>query len=152
MKANWLDEKIACNWEDFDKYTKTDEYLPDNGEGDNKATQTATAVSKLIYKWFNDGDVYDNVHSNLEGWANDLSSYANWLSKYVTGMKNILEQIRYVNTEEEYKKILIKMIECAESQYDKLVTEPKVGSVYDCNGYFEFKIQDYSDDVEDEEF
>lgn len=37
-------------------------YLPDRGEGKTKATQIVTAVNKLIYKWFNDGDVYDNTY------------------------------------------------------------------------------------------
>ena len=61
-----------------------EEYMPWRGEGDTKASQVATAVNKLIYKWWNDGDVFDNVHSGMDGWVNDLSSYANWLEKNTT--------------------------------------------------------------------
>lgn len=145
-------EDVPCEWDDFDKYKLTDKYLPDYGEGDNMAEQTATAVSKLIYKWFNDGDVYDNVHSNMEGWANDLSSYANWLANNVDGMKSILMGIEDVDTEKDYQKILGRMIVNAENQYAELEKQPKVGSVYDEDGYFEFVDPDRRyDDEEDEE-
>lgn len=131
-------EDFTCDWDDFDKYKLTDKYLPDRDEGDNMAEQTATAVSKLIYKWFNDGDVYDNVHSSFEGWANDLSSYANWLANHVKGMKSILMGIKDADTENDYQKILMRMIQNAEDQYEELEKQPKTGSVYDENGYFEF--------------
>ena len=45
----------------FDKFEPIiDKYMPDIGEGDSLASQMVTAVNKLIYKWYNDGDVYDN--------------------------------------------------------------------------------------------
>ena len=53
--------------------------------------QAVTAVSKLVYKWFNDGDVYDNRFA-LPGWANDLSSYANWIEKYIPNTFTFLEK------------------------------------------------------------
>ena len=53
------------------------------------ASQLVTAVNKLVYKWYNDGDVYDNIHS-LDNWANDLSSYANWPYKYIPESSDIL--------------------------------------------------------------
>ena len=68
-------------WDDFDIFSdiieECDCWTP-QGEGEDKGTQIAIATSKLVYKWFNDGDVFDNTYY-LEGWANDLSSYANWL-------------------------------------------------------------------------
>ena len=54
-------------WSYFDKFeTINDRYLPSQGEGETKATQVVTAVTKLVYKWYNDGDVYDNTYA-LEG-------------------------------------------------------------------------------------
>lgn len=50
-------------WSSFDEKETNeleDKYLPNSGEGDNMATQAVTATSKLIYKYFNDGDVFDN--------------------------------------------------------------------------------------------
>ena len=69
------------DWSYYDKpefKAINSEYLPARGEGETKATQIVTAVNKLVYKWYNDGDVFDNTGA-LSGWANDLSSYANWL-------------------------------------------------------------------------
>ena len=72
---------MATNWDYFDRFEGIeDKYLPVQGEGETKASQIVTAVAKLVYKWYNDGDVFDNTH-HLEGWANDLSDYANWLDK-----------------------------------------------------------------------
>lgn len=152
-RANWLNDGSKVDWDSFDQYKETDKYLPDEGEGDNKATQTATAVSKLIYKWFNDGDVYDNTHY-MTGWANDLSTYANWLSTYIEGADDILEQINYAYNDDQYSRILLKLIQLVEPMYKELETEPKVDSVYKTKGPFEFAEEnedDYDDDYEENE-
>ena len=68
------------DWSYYDKFnTLIDKYLPRQGEGENMATQIVTVVNKLVYKWYNDGDVYDNTHM-LDGWCNDLSSYATYIN------------------------------------------------------------------------
>ena len=59
------------------------------------ATQICTALNKLVYKWCNDGDVYDNTYG-LDGWANNLSSYANWIYKYLPLSQEILDRIEDV--------------------------------------------------------
>ena len=75
---------MSIQWDDFDKFSEiSDKFLPVSGEGNTVATQIVTAVSKIVYKWFNDGDVYDTAHY-LTGWYNDLSSYANWLYEYAS--------------------------------------------------------------------
>lgn len=67
----------SVSWSYFRRFDEIiDKYLPASGEGENMASQIVTAVNKLIYKWYNDGDVYDNT-GYLEGWANDISDYAN---------------------------------------------------------------------------
>ena len=69
--------KEGVNWSYYNKFKPiNDKYLPSYGEGKNKAEQAVTVVNKLVYKWYNDGDVFDNSYY-LEGWGNDLSSYAN---------------------------------------------------------------------------
>ena len=85
--------KKLC-WDDFsdpvtDRIEK--DFLPANGEGDNMMSQAVTATTKLIYKWFNDGDVFDNTFG-LEGWANDLSDYANWLDENIPEAADILRR------------------------------------------------------------
>lgn len=42
------------------------QYLPSRGEGDTMASQIVTAICKLVYKWFNDGDVYEIVKNTRD--------------------------------------------------------------------------------------
>lgn len=136
-----------ADWNSFDKYEAiTDKYLPDRGEGKTMATQTVTAVCKLVYKWFNDGDVFDNT-GYLDGWYNNLSSYANWLAKY-TGAKPILDRVFECKNEDSYTDLLFDL---AESLFDaesleKLDAKPAVGSIYKCEGKYRFV--DYDDEDE----
>lgn len=141
---------MTVNWDYYntEKFDRIDDmYLPVRGEGKTMATQIVTAVNKLVYKWYNDGDVYDNTY-HLGGWMNDLSSYANWLHK---------------NTNENVKKILEKISDCYEGEYEDLLKElsdtlldedvlkeynkrPAVGSIYDCEGVFRFEEPSEDDD------
>ena len=132
---------MAVNWDYFDKFDEiNDVYLSVRGEGDTKATQIVTAVNKLVYKWYNDGDVFDNT-GYLTGWANDLSSYANWL---------------YQNTDANVQNILYGVFDCNDGDYEYLLKEladtlldadvleeydkeSKVDSIYDCEGPFKFE-------------
>lgn len=124
-------------------------YLPPRGEGSTMASQISTAVFKLVYKWFNDGDVYDNSYY-MEGWANDLSSYANWLFKYVPVTKSILERIYDCNSEDQYEGILADLMKAVSDTEDleNWYNQTKQGSVYDCRG--PFKWIDLSEEEEDE--
>ena len=151
------------SWDYYDKFDGiNDRYLPDRGEGDNAATQAVTAVNKLVYKWYNDGDVFDNNYS-LQGWANDLSSYANWLSEYVDGCRDILDEIKHITSEGEYEELLKnladlvmteKMLDVLKEQYNNQI----IGTIYDCEGDYSYTIEeddeeedDYYDDYEDED-
>ena len=145
---------MAVDWNYYDdpKFERIDDkYLPRMGEGDTMATQIVTAVNKLVYKWYNDGDVYDNTYY-LSGWCNDLSSYANWLHQHTDeNVKVILEGINKC-TESEYEDLLKEL---SDTLLDEDVLEdynkrPAVGSIYDCDGVFEF-VEYSEDDEEDEE-
>ena len=130
---------MAVNWGYYDKFDElSDKYLPVRGEGETKATQIVTAVNKLVYKYYNDGDVFDNTHY-LEGWANDLSSYANWLY-YHTDARSILDKIVHCMTEKDYEDLLKELA-------DKLFNEEylaeqnkvkKVETIYNCIGKFKY--------------
>lgn len=131
-------------WADFDKFEGiVDKYLPDMGDGDTMATQAVTATTKLIYKWYNDGDVYDNT-TILDGWLNDLSSYANWLHKHIAGAGEILEKVFSISSGHEYEDILYELAELVynEDTLDKYNAMKKVGSVYECVGAFRFDESD----------
>jgi len=147
-------------WSSFDEKETNeleDKYLPKSGEGDNMATQAVTATSKLIFKYFNDGDVFDNNYY-LRGWANDISSYANWLEAYVDGAGEILRRIDEVMTEDEYvEEILYPLYKLIfrKDLLEKLEKNPANGSVYDCDGPFNFiddddEYDEYDDDDYDE--
>ena len=150
---------MAVNWDYYDKFEGLmDKYLPVHGEGETKATQIVTAVSKLVYKWYNDGDVYDNSYV-LEGWANDLSDYANWLWEH-TDANEILDNVINCYNNSDYEDLLQELT-------DKLLNEKyleeqdkieKVGTIYHCEGKFQFveyeeedyEEEDYDDDDEEE--
>ena len=131
---------MSVDWGYYDKFeTVMEKYLPERGEGETKATQIVTAVNKLIYKWYNDGDVFDNTFF-LEGWANDLSDYANWLYEN-TETENILDKISSCIGGKEYEELLKELA-------DKLLDEEylliqnkidKVGTIYNCDGKFKYE-------------
>lgn len=126
---------MSVDWSYYNKFEELEnEYLPSIGEGENMATQIVTSVSKLVYKWYNDGDVYDNTHY-ISGWCNDLSSYANWLVKY-TDRADVLYRIAYITTDSEYEDILKKLTDDThDAEYLKQMSMmPKEGSIYDCDG------------------
>ena len=130
-------------WNYYDKFDELQEkYLPTTGEGETKASQIVTAICKLIYKWYNDGDVFDNT-CYLIGWANDLSSYANWLAKYVDGAKDILDNVFLAKNDDEYEELLQQLADAylREDVLKEYETE-KVGSVYECNGDYKFEEYD----------
>ena len=131
---------MSVKWDYCDKFDKINEtYLPVMGEGDTKATQIVTAINKLVYKWYNDGDVFDNTYY-LSGWANDLSSYANWLDKY-TDAGDILCNISNCTSEDEYEDLLQELADVYLDE-DYLAEEDaneKIGTIYDCDGRFRFE-------------
>ena len=100
---------MTVSWEYYDDnrfQIINDMYLPVMGEGETMATQIVTAVNKLVYKWYNDGDVYDNT-LYLEGWVNDLSSYANWLYENLDiRVKRTLENIDKIYIYGDYEDLL----------------------------------------------
>ena len=100
---------MAVDWGYYDNQkfeTLNKKYLPQTGEGETKATQIITAVNKLVYRWYNDGDVFDNTTCFLESYT-DLSSYANWLY-YWTNKKvqSILDGIYNCRTYGDYEDLL----------------------------------------------
>lgn len=141
---------MAVSWDYYDKFLALeDKYLPEKGEGETRATQIVTALTKLIYKWYNDGDVFDNTH-HLQGWANDLSDYANWLWEH-TDAHRILDKIVYCYTENDYEDLLKEL---ADKLYDetflaKMNAKEKVGTIYNCDGKFKF-VDSYEDDDEED--
>lgn len=156
---------MAVDWGYYDKFESlNDKYLPFSGEGETVATQIVTAVNKLVYKWYNDGDVFDNTH-HLEGWANDLSSYANWLYENTKDawktLNNIVKCYNGSDYEDLLKELADKMFD-AEFLAEQNKLE-KIGTVYDCDGKFKYEEKDeddddddngywYDDDDEDEEY
>lgn len=132
---------MSVQWDYYDKFeTLVDKYMLPRGEGETKASQIVTAVNKLVYKWYNDGDVFDNT-KHLEGWANDLSSYANWLYANTTkNVQKILDTVYGCYSNSEYEDLLQELTdELFNEEY--LVEQnklEKVGTIYECDGKFEF--------------
>lgn len=141
---------MAVKWSYYDKYNDIiNKYMPASGEGETKASQIATAVNKLIYKWYNDGDVFDNTY-HLYGWCNDLSSYANWLCNNANGSYSILSGIKNCHDDSDYENLLKDLADAMlDEEYlaeqDKIA---KTGSIYQCNGVFEFR-ENYNSNRDD---
>ena len=145
---------MAVDWSVYDDemFTRVEEeFLPKYGEGETKPEQIITAMTKLVYKWYNDGDVFDNTYA-LEGWANDLSSYANWLYRYVPETRSILLKISDCYNDSDYEDLLYDLAETLSdfSLLDKY-SGPKVGSIYDCKGPFKFDEYREDEDEYDED-
>lgn len=144
----------GVDWSYFNKFSDVDEkYLPPRGEGENKATQICTAVSKIVYKWYNDGDVFDNVHSGMDGWANDLSDYANWIWTNVPEARPILEDVKDCYTDGEYECLLARLCDTINTMefLKNCENVPKIGSVYECDGPFKYRDPDDCWDDDDDE-
>lgn len=142
----------GVDWSYFDKFDALeDKYLPSRGDGDNMATQAVTAVSKLVYKWYNDGDVFDNNYG-MDGWCNDISGSANWLYEYIPETRKILDQITEIqfNNEGDYERLLKQLANFIfrESFLAELEKRPHVGDAYDEEGPYSFS--EYEDEDEDE--
>lgn len=143
-------------WDDFSDPTTNEleeMYLPVEGEGETMANQIAAATSKLVYKWFNDGDVFDNQVSGLGGFANDLSSYANWLHENVPETADTLDSIKTVNgNEQEYTDLLYALSRTTYSSdlLAKYNNREKVGTIYDADGPFSFEFGNEYDDEEEQ--
>lgn len=142
------------DFKDFDNIIS--KHLPNYGQGDTKASQLVTAVNKIIYKWFNDGDVVDNVNTGLEGWANDLSSYANWLETYIPEAEEPLHTILW-ETKGDEDKYTTHLYELAstilrDEILSKYSTKGVIGDIYECDiGDFKWEIPTDEDDWEEEE-
>ena len=138
-------------WSYYDRFNDiTEKYLPAYGEGENMAAQVVTAVNKLVYKWYNDGDVYDNTRF-MCGWVNDLSSYANWLAEY-TDQKPLLFGIFQCMGDDDYENLLQNLSDNllnAEklAEYEK---KPKTGSIYKFDGPFKFEEPEEEEEWDEE--
>ena len=142
------------NWNDFDVFDDTiNHYMLARGEGNTMASQTVTAVNKLVYKFFNDGDVFDNNYV-LEGWCNDISSYANWLANHVNGAEEVLDRICKCTCCDDYAELLYDLcIVCLGKPYLEYMSNfEKVGSIYEEEGKYNFVERSYEEeDYEEEE-
>lgn len=139
---------MAVDWGYYDKFENLiDKYMPMSGEGETVASQIVTAVNKLVYKYYNDGDVFDNTH-HLEGWANDLSSYANWLYENTKDAWKILNKISDCYTNEDYEELLKELTDklLNEEYLVERSKEEKVGTIYDCDGKFKYEEPTYEDE------
>ena len=141
---------MAHEWNDF--YRFKPKYMPAYGDGDTMASQTETAISKLVSKWFNDGDVFDN-HYGMSGWCNDISGSANWLATNFPGASTILDRIHYIGSDEgKYEDILYDLcclIFDTPNLLDSMNNIPKVSSAYKCDGPYSFEEFDEEDEDED---
>lgn len=132
------------SWSAYDKYQDIyDRYLPEYGQGDNRASQIVVAVSNIVYGWDNDKSVYDNHWKDgiYDSYTFDdsLCCHANWLYRNAwIEVGNVLTNIFDISSEKEYEKLLKILQKTAYSKdvlsrYENLKTR---GDVYSCAGPF----------------
>ena len=148
--------KENVNWDFYNNKIKNmmHKYFPDREENETLASQIVDVIRELVYAWNNDGDVYDNVHSNLKGWINDISSYANWLYKYVDGTQDTLKKIYGMsNNKNDYENLLKEIIDkfLDDDFLAQAAKSKEEGNIYDCSGPFEFKYKEPEDEEDEDE-
>ena len=110
----------------------TSKYLPEDGQGENKASQLVTAANNIIYGWFNNGDT-------ISGDGNDLTSYANWIDKHIKEpeIRKILKD-DYINYDDTYylSEIILPLIRFVfrEDFLEGLASQEIEGDIYECQG------------------
>ena len=110
----------------------TDRYLPSKGQGENKASQLVTAANNIIYGWYNNGDT-------ISGDGNDLTSYANWIDKYIKEpeIRKILKDDHIDYNDTYYlSEIILPLIKFVfrEDFLEGLASQEIEDNIYECNG------------------
>ena len=84
----------------------------------------------------------------MEGWANDLSSYANWLYENTKNAWKILSKISNCLTESDYEDLLKELAdELLNKEFlAEQSKEEKTGTIYECDG--KFKYEEWEEDEE----
>lgn len=144
---------MSVDWGYYDKYEDiSNQYMPDMGEGETLASQLVTAVNKLIYKWYNDGDVFETDLGFRPEWWNDLSSYANWLYTHIPESKRILYSVYACDSEDDYEELLRDLADrlLDVSILEKYDAMPKQDTIYKCDGKFKCEEDDWDDEENDE--
>ena len=142
-------------WSVFNEFSDiSDKYLPESGEGNSMATQIVTAINKIVYKYYNDGDVLDDPY----GYGNNISTFGNWLYNYLN-LEELEDTIGLEDDRDEYTSILYKVAKkCLNEEFlAEYVDKPTISSVYSetdgpfHHGYIEEEEEDdYWDDEVDE--
>lgn len=124
----------------IDKYAKIlHPYLPPIGQGDTMATQLSTAINRIIYRWFNDGDTI---------WTDECQSCADWLYQNIDGADAIIDSLNEYDFAgsphikdrdikalyEDGLESLLKYSVPDEEGMKELDEEPLAGSIFDCEG------------------
>lgn len=132
-------ERHEVDWDYFDRFESLiDTYMLPRGEGETMASQTVTAVNKLIYMYYNNGDIFDNTTGWVQGFCNDITSYANWLYIFVSESREALNGVFKCHSEADYTLVL-KNVADTLLKYDFLEAlneKPKAWSIYDAEGKF----------------
>lgn len=135
----------SLSWDDFSTPESdriSDKYLPESGQGDTMMSQAVTAASKIIYRWFNDGDIFATANewcaSNAFG--NDLSSYANWLDQHIPETSKNLARIEDVYSDNDYTQLLYDLMKAVftDEMAKKYAGKEKTGDIYSCKGDYKF--------------
>ena len=142
---------MALNVKDLGKYYDVlSQYLPDTGEGDTMVTQLSTAVNRIVYRWFNDGDTI---------WTEECQSFADWLWQNIARIDAVIDDMNqymfagspYIEDRTLsgiYEDCLKEILDIAADRdlLNDLDSRPANGSVYDCEGAVLEVMERYSED------
>ena len=134
-------------WEDFESFGPViDKYMPEIGEGETMASQIVTAVNRIGYRWFNDGDtVSGDIDPKGDGPSfspGEVSQFGNWLDKNVPEASAVFAS--WIDALESfdcdvamYNDFLYELFETLldEKLLEKYQDKPLADSIYDSKTY-----------------
>lgn len=142
---------------DIEEYSKVlQKYMPANGEGDTMASQTATAVNMIVYRFLNDGDTIwsDSLHNEAdwlyENAGYEVSDMIDNINEYVFAGSPTLDEYDE-NTYTGWIGELLDFV-CYDGLLESLADEPATGSIYNCSGPVTeaYRSMSFLEDLEEE--
>lgn len=132
---------MSKNFDHFNEILR--QYMPQSGEGDTMASQLATAVAKIGYRWFNDGDTINaNWMVQSETIAGGVAQYGNWIYGNIPESRDMFHDWleRFDNesiSDSDYEDFLYNMCEVLLNTdlLDGYSAERKKDSIYNASKY-----------------
>lgn len=110
-------------WSQYDQYEDIlNRYLPQEGQGDTRASQAVVCVNTIVYKYYNDFDTS----------SADVTRCLDWLRKYIPVTSSYIDTLEDADTKDAYSDALYALADKVLDSRSLSVLEqqPAVGDIY----------------------